>query len=158
MKPDKSNIENWVKESIADNSDLFVLNITVSPANDIVITLDGDHGVSMGECVQVSRYVESRLNEDEEANFSLKVESPDITQPIVHPRQYNKNIGRSLVITTTEGDKLEGKLDKIENEKLYLSYKTREPKPVGKGKHTVSKQHIIPIQQIEQAKVKIVFN
>ena len=51
----------------------------------------------------------------------------------------------------------EGKLTEIVDDKLVLQWKVREPKPIGKGKVTVEKREVFPIDNISEAKVKIIF-
>ena len=40
---------------------------------------------------------------------------------------------------------------------MVIEWKTREPKPIGKGKVTVVKNTALPFENIKQAKVKINF-
>ena len=67
-----------------------------------------------------------------------------------------KNIGRKLSVRTAE-DQYEGNLAKADDQRIVLEWKTREPKPVGKGKVTVLKSQEIQITEIEEAKVKLNF-
>jgi len=60
------------------------------------------------------------------------------------------------VVKTAEG-KYEGVLVSVDDKEISLKWKTREPKPIGKGKITVEKQQNIPLSEIKQAKVKIIF-
>ncbi len=153
---DSNKVKALLDEALDLNQDLFLISFTISPTNDIEIVVDGDHGVSLEECIRISRNIEHNLDRETE-DFALSVKTPDITKPLVHPRQYNKNIGRTLEIFTEEGV-TEGKLIEIKDEKLVLTWKTREPKPIGKGKHTVVKEAEISIDSISKAKVKIVYN
>ena len=59
-------------------------------------------------------------------------------------------------MVTDEG-KFEGKLVAVNEKEITLYWKAREPKPIGKGKVTVEKQKTIPLSEIKQAKVKIIF-
>jgi ribosome maturation factor RimP len=103
----------------------------------------------------VSRAIEGEL--DREAyDFSLEVTSAGATSPIVNPRQYRKNIGRKLSVRTTD-EQFEGNLTEADDQRIVLEWKSREPKPVGKGKVTVLKSREIPITEIEEAKVKLNF-
>jgi len=145
-----------MEEAIDANQELFLIDYTISNNGDIEIVIDGDHGVSLDECVRVSRHIEHNLDREEE-DFSLSVTTPDITKPIAHPRQYKKNIGRLLKVET-EKERLEGKLIAFDGEIIVLEWKAREPKPIGKGKHTVTKQAEIAIKDIRKAIVKIIFN
>ncbi|MDB9720530.1 ribosome assembly cofactor RimP, partial [Winogradskyella sp.] len=52
---------------------------------------------------------------------------------------------------------LEGELISANDEGVVLKWKTREPKPVGKGKVTVTKEANITFENIKEAKVKIKF-
>ena len=45
----------------------------------------------------------------------------------------------------------------INDDVVELKWKAREPKPVGKGKHTVVKTATIAFETIKEAKVKIKF-
>ncbi len=145
-----------MKEALASNEELFLINFTISNAGDIEVVVDGDNGVSLDECIRISRHIEHNLDR-EEVDFSLKVTTPDITKPIVHPRQYKKNIGRVLKIRTEE-EKIEGTLVAMLNDNITLQWKAREPKPIGKGKHTVLKKEEVNISDIIKATVKIVYN
>ncbi len=90
-------------------------------------------------------------------DFSLEVLSSGATEPLKLPRQYNKHIGRSLEVKTNEGEKVEGELTEVNDEDIVLKWKSREPKPVGKGKVTVTKEAKISFESIKEVKVKIKF-
>jgi len=151
----KIEIRTLVEEALAENESLFLIEMKLGADNSIRIIVDGDQGVPLSECIRISRHVEHNLDREEE-DFSLEVTTPSITDPIINSRQYNKNIGRTLKVKTEQGD-YEGKLVDIEEEKLVLKWKTREPKPIGKGKVTVEKQVKVPVDEIKEAKVKIIF-
>lgn len=148
-------VKKLLKEAIADNDDLFVIEISFLPSNKIKIIVDGDHGVSLSECVRISRHIEHSLDREEE-DFSLEVSSPDITQPLKVNRQYQKNLGRTLKVKTDE-EVFEGVLTQVFESGIELKWKAREPKPIGKGKVTVEKTVEIPFEQIKETKVKIIF-
>ena len=117
--------------------------------------IDGDEGVTVNDCIEVSRKIEHNLDRDEE-DFSLDVSSAGVSTPLSMPRQYRKNIGRKLAVTTSEG-KFEGKLTQVTDDNIKLEWKAREPKPVGKGKITVEKEAVLPFEEIKEAKVIITF-
>jgi len=143
-------------EALAVNEELFLIDFSISTAGDIEVVVDGDKGVSLDECIRISRHIEHNLDREVD-DFSLRVITPDITKPLVHARQYKKNIGRTLKVQTTD-EKIEGKLIAIQDQNVILEWQAREPKPIGKGKHTVTKKAEIAIDNIIQAKVKIVYN
>jgi len=152
---DQNRVKELVDEAIAENASLFLLDLNFGPENSIKVVVDGDSGVPLSECIRISRNVEHNLDREAE-DFSLEVTTPGAAEPIVDPRQYKKNIGRILMVKTAEG-KLEGTLVEVNEKEISLNWKTREPKPVGKGKITVEKQQTIPLSEIKQAKVKIIF-
>jgi ribosome maturation factor RimP len=151
----KEEVTKLVQEAIAENEALFLIDLSISPDNNIKVVVDGDKGVALNECIRISRHIEHNLDR-EETDFLLEVTSPDVTDPIVNKRQYNKNINRLLKVKTND-ESIEGNLIKIDENNITLQWKTREPKPVGKGKQTVVKEKKIPMNEIKQAKVKFTF-
>ena len=66
-------------------------------------------------------------------------------------------MGRDLKVRTSE-ENIEATLADANEETITLKWKVREPKPVGKGKHTVHKEAVIEYKDIVEAKVMIKFN
>ena len=154
-KMNQSKIRDLVDEALAENESLYLIDLVISSNNKIQVTVDGDNGVNLSECVRISRNVEHNLDRDEE-DFSLEVTTPDISHPLKIKRQYKKNINRILKVKT-ELENFEGTLTSVNEEEIELKWKAREPKPIGKGKVTVEKKVTIPYKDIKEAKVKIVF-
>lgn len=151
----REKVENLLQEAFEENNSLFLIELNIDDANHISVVIDGDNGVSVNDCIAVSRKIEHNLDRDEE-DFSLDVASAGVSRPLTMPRQYRKNIGRKLAVTTSEG-KIEGELVKMEDDTITLQWKAREPKPVGKGKVTVEKEAVLPLEDIKEAKVIITF-
>ena len=148
-------VEALLEAALEKRPDLFAISMNVGADQGIRIVLDGDSGVNLQDCMDISRAVEHQL--DREAHdFSLEVSSAGATTPLIMPRQYRKNKGRTLKVRTSESE-FEGTLDQVGDTSITLSWKAREPKPVGKGKHTVRKEVVIPFSEIEQAKVVLKF-
>lgn len=152
---DQKKVLDLLNEAMQENNSLFIVDVKFANDNKINIILDGDNGVNLKECIRINKYIENSFDRDEE-DFSLEVSSPDITDPLKHIRQYNKNVGRILKLKT-KTEKLEGTLIKVDLDSLVLEWKAREPKPIGKGKVTVTKNANIAFEEIIEAKVKIVF-
>ena len=152
----KQKVTDLLQEALSENTSLFLISLDIQGANEIKVVIDGDQGVKVEDCIAVSRKVEHNLDREEE-DFSLEVMSAGATSPLTLPRQYKKNIGRSLAVKTTSGDKIEGLLNEATDDNVTLSWKTREPKPVGKGKVTVEKIETIAYAEIAEAKVMIKF-
>jgi ribosome maturation factor RimP len=152
----REKVEKLLEEAFEENNSLFLIDLNIDDANHISVIIDGDNGVSVNDCISVSRKVEHNLDREEE-DFSLDVASAGVSQPLMMPRQYRKNIGRKLAVTTSQGEKVEGDLVEMEGDKITLRWKAREPKPVGKGKVTVTKEAVLPLEEIKEAKVIITF-
>ncbi len=152
---DQTEVKKLVDEALAENDELFLIEFNFGTEGSIKIIVDGDKGVPLSECIRISRHVEHNLDREEE-DFSLEVTTPNITDPLVDLRQYNKNIERTLKVKTAE-DSFEGKLIEVTDQEITLFWKAREPKPIGKGKITVEKQQTISLSEIKEAKVKIIF-
>ena len=151
----KTTVKELLNKALEERNDLFLIDMTISEDNRIKIIIDGDKGVRVEDCMFVSRAIEHNLDR-EETDFALEVASAGATSPLVNNRQYNKNIGRTLEVKTASG-KIEGILKEATDAGISLEWKTREPKPIGKGKVTVNKQAVIAYSDIVEAKVMIKF-
>ena len=75
--------------------DLFLIDFSISENNEISVTIDGDNGVKVEDCMFISRAIEANLDRDE-IDFSLQVASCGATSPLTNTRQYSKHYGRTL--------------------------------------------------------------
>ncbi|MDT0646958.1 ribosome assembly cofactor RimP [Zunongwangia sp. F260] len=148
-------VEKLLDEAFEENKSLFLISLEINSNNQIRVVIDGDQGISVNDCIEISRKVEHNLDREEE-DFSLEVTSSGVSEPLSLPRQYKKNIGRTLQVKTAD-EKIEGTLTGANEEEISLKWKAREPKPVGKGKHTVEKEAVLPYSAIVEAKVMITF-
>ena len=151
----RERVEGVLEDVLKKRPSLFLINCAIGTDNTIKIVLDGDQGINLQDCIDVSRAVESELDR-EEYDFSLEVTSAGATSPLHIPRQYIKNIGRKIKVRTPETS-YEGNLTAADSESITLEWKSREPKPVGKGKVTIQKRKDIPFSEIEEAKVVLKF-
>ncbi len=152
----KETVVRLLDEALAENGTLFLVDFSISESNKITILIDGDQGLPISECVRISRFIQKSLDEDE-LDYSIDVSSPGIDMPLQNIRQYKKNLNRKLKVTTNHNDIFEGTLTEVDDEKIVLSWKQREPKPIGKGKHTVEKVEEIKYTEIKEAMVQIIF-
>ena len=151
----KTTVKDLLENALIERTDLFLLDMSIIDDNKVKIVIDGDRGVSVEDCMFISRAIEHNLDR-EEIDFALEVASAGATAPIVNKRQYNKNIGRNLEVKTASG-KIEAILKGVSDEGISLEWKVREPKPIGKGKVTVKKEAVIAYSDIVEAKVMIKF-
>ncbi|TWO32184.1 ribosome assembly cofactor RimP [Seonamhaeicola sediminis] len=151
----KTTVENLLNDALEERPDLFLIDFSVQGDNQIKVVIDGDNGVLVEDCIFISRAIEHNLDREEQ-DFSLDVMSAGAAAPLVKQRQYKKNINRTLEVKT-ESEKFEGILSNASDNDITLQWKVREPKPVGKGKVTVTKEANIAYIDIVEAKVVIKF-
>lgn len=152
----RKRIEELLTDFLKVREDLFLIDLKISAADDVTVILDGDHGVSLQDCLDASRAIEFQLDR-EEHDFSLQVMSAGLSEPLSTPRQFRKNIGRELDILLNDDSKIEGELAKMDEEKITLVLRYRKPKEVGKGKVDVVEEKEIPYADIKKALVTVKF-
>jgi len=136
------------------SGDIFIVDIKVSTGNKITIWVDKDQGVTIDECVGISRYVENQLDRETE-DFDLEVSSAGLEIPFKVHRQYKKNLNKMVVVTLTDNTKIKGKLVAVSDEGIEIEYVKRKDKKIkgGKEKLTVS----FMFDQIKTTKAVIEF-
>jgi len=148
----KQKVEELVLAALDENPSLFLIDFTIGGDNSIRVHLDGDNGVTLEDCMQLSRKVEHSLDR-EENDFSIEVSSCGVGSSLTLPRQYKKNISRKLEVLDLEDKTVQGTLVEASEEGFSLEWKAREPKPIGKGKVTVTKNKEFKYGEIKNAKV-----
>ncbi|NOU19108.1 MAG: ribosome assembly cofactor RimP [Bacteroidales bacterium] len=143
----KEQIENLIKPKI-DEEDLFQVEVSVNSSNKISVFIDGDKGVTIDQCMALSRFIEQNLNRDEE-DYELDVSSAGLDLPLKVQRQYIKNIGRSVAIILRNGQKLTGKLVNANDDGINLEV---EKNVVLEGKKR--KQQITEIMPLKYSDIK----
>lgn len=151
----RQRVENLLYEAFESHPELFLIDLEITPDYSVKVTIDGDRGVNLQDCMDVSRTIEHSLDR-EEFDFSLEVGSAGAGSPLKLPRQYTQHIGRTLKVFH-QGTETEGVLSAANMENITLSWSVREPKPIGKGKHTVQKELVISFVDIEKATVVLKF-
>lgn len=143
-----------VEEKIADRPELFLVEVKMLPNNKLIIHVDGDEGISIQDCVAISRHVGFHLEEENtiEQAYNLEVSSPGVGEPLKLIRQYNKNIGRTVSIKLKEGLKKEGKLLAVTENNLLIEESVKE-----KGKKAVAIQTDVPFNDILETTVLVSF-
>lgn len=152
----KSKVKNLLEEGLKKNPSLFLIDLSISDSYKITVVLDGDNGVSLQDCMDISRAIEHNLDREEQ-DFSLEVASAGVSAPLKMSRQYKKNIGRNIKLTTSNNEIIEAKLVDADDEKAILNWKERVPKKVGKGKETVEFTKEFLYTDIKEAIITIKF-
>jgi ribosome maturation factor RimP len=147
-------VRELVEEKIADKPNLFLVDVKMHSNGKLIVLLDGDDGVGIDDCVAVSRHVGFHLEEENviETAYNLEVSSPGIDFPLSSPRQYAKNVGRTLGIKMADGVKREGVLSALTEDAIVIEEKIKE-----KGKKAETVESVIPLDKITETKVLISF-
>ena len=127
-------IKNIADLKIAESTN-FIVDISVKSGNRIVVLLDNDKGVSIADCVAMSRHIEFSLDREVE-DFELEVSSAGLTEPFKVIKQYEKNIGNEVETLTKTGEKYNGILTEVRENEFVIEIE-KMVKPEGSKRKTV---------------------
>ncbi|MDE6153366.1 MAG: ribosome assembly cofactor RimP [Muribaculaceae bacterium] len=124
---EKQAIEQVVTDAIT-GTDIFIVDIRISPDNMITVELDSTAGLDIDTCARITRAIEAAVDRDVE-DYELEVGSAGLTAPFKVPAQYVKNIGNDIEVLTRDGRKLTGKLVEVcgTDFTIEISRKVKEP-------------------------------
>lgn len=141
-------------EQALEGTDLFLVDLTVSPSNEINVEIDSDTSTDIDRCVALSRRIEEVFDRENE-DYELEVGSAGLTSPLKVYRQYVKYIGKDMIVLTRDGRKLRGVLasariapsgDPADVEfELAVDVKVKEPG----AKRPVVKQELVPLKSAD---------
>jgi len=134
-----------------EGTDMFVVECTSTPGNEIELTIDSDTSVGIDACVALSRAVEADLDRDAE-DFSLTVASAGIGSELRTLRQYRKLVGRPVEVLLTNSVKILAHLDEATDEGVTLSYEEKQAVEGRKRKQPVKVTRSYPFAQIKYTK------
>lgn len=152
----REKVNSLLEKALEEKPSLFLIDLSINDALKILVTLDGDQGVNLQDCIDVSRAIEHNLDREEQ-DFALEVASCGATSPMKLPRQYAKNIGRTVKFIKTDGEIIEADIVAADQEKVSVTWSAREPKALGKGKQTVQKTLDLLYSDIKEATVIITY-
>ncbi|MES2388914.1 MAG: hypothetical protein V4543_13005 [Bacteroidota bacterium] len=125
-------------EANIDNDEHFLVDVIVKGTEGgmlkISVLLDGDKGITIEDCIALSRKISKWMEEAGEAElgldfaYNLEVSSPGVDFPLQTPRQYRKNIGRRLKVVTNDDVTHEGLLTDVELNGITMDEEKPAPK------------------------------
>ena len=136
--------------------DKFVVEVLVSGKKipkRVLVIIDGDHGITIDDCADLSRKISKEMDEQVfvgEENYLLEVSTPGVDQPLKLKRQYSKNVGRNLKVKVRENI-AEGRLKEVSEDQIVLVQE------IGTGKKKELKEIAIPFSEIDKAFVLVSF-
>ena len=127
---------------LVSESESYLIDVTVSRDNQIVITLDNDEAIDIDECVALSQYIDEHMDREVE-DFELEVGSAGLTSPLRTLRQYAKYEGDEVEVLMRDGRKLVGTLGAADEEGFDLTWTTLEKvTDPATGKQSKKKQEV----------------
>ena len=151
---DKNKITQLIEDKLTE--DQFIVEIEITTSNQILVTLDGENGITIDHCVQISRLVEGSIDREVD-DFELQVSSSGLGQAFKVRRQFVKNIGQEVEVVLTNGEKLEGTIKSIENDEFELETIKREKVEGHKKKQLITRLHRIAFDEAKTVKNIIKF-
>ncbi|MCQ2959906.1 MAG: ribosome assembly cofactor RimP [Bacteroidales bacterium] len=142
-------------EKYTEGTDMFLVSLTISAANVIMVEMDADSSVDIDACVDLSNYIESNLDRDKE-DFELTVSSVSLSEPFKVYRQYVKNVGK-MVTVTTEARKYVGELLAVTEELVTVKHKEIVKVPPKNKKKEMEFTTEIPFSDIQKTECVIMF-
>ncbi|MDR1342252.1 MAG: ribosome assembly cofactor RimP [Prevotellaceae bacterium] len=142
-----SSIAQAVEKFIAGSS-LFLVDVTVSPSNEVEVVVDKPEGLTVDECAGISRAIEAAFDRDKE-DYELTVGSPGLGEPLKVLPQYQKALGKEVEILLKSGVKLTATLTGVTAETIAVEYAGMEHV---EGKKR--KQLVTHAQELERSEVK----
>lgn len=120
---DKNRVQALVEEWL-QGKDYFLTDLTITPDDCITVEIDHADGVWIDDCVQLSRFIEDHLSRDEE-DYELEVGSAGLGQPFKVLRQWQNHVGKQVEVLTTDGRKLKGLLQSVDEARVVLVVKQK---------------------------------
>lgn len=121
---DKSNVKATVEEWL-EGKEYFLVDISVDNQNRIVVEIDHKEGVWIEDCCELSRFIESKFDREEE-DYELEVGSAGIGQPFKVVQQYINNIGNDIEFLTADGRKMEGVLTSADDNGFVVTVSQKQ--------------------------------
>ena len=137
-------------------SDCYIIEVLQNNIK-LQIFLDSDSNMDFTKCRKISRYLEEQIDENQwlGEKYILEVSSPG-DRPLKFPRQYRKNLGRTVEVVTFEDEKINGEIIEVNEEGIVVEYKVRIKE--GKKKRTEMMQTPIAFDNIKKAKIRFSFS
>ncbi len=138
-----------------EDKDIYLVEMKVKPGNRILVFIDSDRGINIDDCSALNRYVESKLDREQE-DFELEVSSAGADAPIRVNRQYKRHIGRTFNFTLTDNSTFKGILAEVLPDGLIvktpLVYKTNSGKV-----QKESEEKKLTFETIKEARIELSF-
>ena len=121
---ERNTVKTVVEEWLSGN-DYFLVDVTFTPDDRIVVEIDHADGVWIEDCAELSRFMQERLGE-ELGDYELEVGSAGIGQPFKVEQQYLNHIGKDVEVLDAEGKKVQGVLKQVDGRDFVVTVKEKQ--------------------------------
>ncbi|MGC8866360.1 MAG: ribosome assembly cofactor RimP [Bacteroidales bacterium] len=142
-------------DSYLEGTPFFLVELKVKTGNRIMVFIDGDQGVTIEDCVALSRYIETKLDRNVE-DYSLEVSSAGADAPLKFKRQYPRHVGRTLLIKLKDNLELKGELLAADDQCIRVKTTEKASSPQGKPKK-VTVEKVLRYEDIVEARIELSF-
>lgn len=126
-----------VAEQALSGTDCYVVQVSVTPSNQVTVEIDSDTLVDIDRCADLTRAIEAHFDREAE-DYDLEVGSAGLTAPLRLRRQFQKYLDKSIEVLTDDGRKLTGTLTSLDPEGPGFTMQTMQ-----KVKHPDAKRPVI---------------
>ena len=144
-------VEEWL-----DGKEYFLVEVAISPENKILVEIDHKEGVWIEDCVELSRFIESKLDREVE-DFELEVGSAGIGQPFKVLQQYLNHVGEEVEVLSKDGRKLSGILKEADDTHIILTIQKKVKEEGAKRPKMVDEDLNFTYNEIKYTKYLISF-
>ena len=116
----KTVVEEWLS-----GNDYFLVDVTFTPDDRIVVEIDHADGVWIEDCAELSRFMQERFG-DELGDYELEVGSAGIGQHFKVEQHYVNHIGKEVEVLDAEGKKVQGVLKQVDGRNFVVSVKEKQ--------------------------------
>lgn len=116
--------KDFVREIISKElteDDQFIVDLKIDSQNKITVFVDSFSGLSITDCIRISRAIEENLDREKE-DFELQVSSAGLELPFKVSQQYQKNINKEVEVKCKNGKKYQGILTEVLEESFKISF------------------------------------
>ncbi len=151
----KSYIQTLI-DSHLEGTELFLVELNISTTNKIAVTIDSFQGVTIEECIALSRQIEGNLDREAD-DFELEVSSAGIDQPFKLLKQYEKHLGEQVKVISLDGQTYKGKLLSCNPESFEILTEKKVKVEGKKKKQVVTETLRFEYPTIKSTKLEITF-
>ena len=152
---EKNLVQDLVQHKIQD-TDFYLVDLKISSTNVIQILIDNNAGVSLQDCIVLSKHIESLLDRESE-DFELTVASAGISEPFKVLNQYHKHINKDVEVLTLEGTKEKGTLIQVTDQFFELEQRKKVKMEGKKKKVEIIEHNKFEYEQVKSTKLIITF-